>query len=87
MEDDSIISNELSLLAINITREVINMLDSFLPFLNKYENRKAHSMIFLMLDPKFKSPHKMSSFVGRSKVLLLLKNMIKILVSYVGEMP
>ncbi len=32
MEDDSIISDELSLLASNIRREVINVLDSFLPF-------------------------------------------------------
>jgi hypothetical protein len=30
MENDSIISDELSLLAFNITREVINVLDSFL---------------------------------------------------------
>jgi hypothetical protein len=44
-EDDSIIFNELSFLAFNIRREVINVLDSFLSFLKKYENRKAHNMI------------------------------------------
>jgi hypothetical protein len=55
MEDDSIISNELSLLAFNIRRVVISVLDSFLSFLKKYENMKAHNMISLMLDPKFKS--------------------------------
>jgi len=53
MEDDSIISNELSLLAFNIRREVINVLDSFLSILKKYENKKAHNMISLMLDPRF----------------------------------
>jgi hypothetical protein len=48
MEDDSIISNELFLLAFNIRREVINVLDLFLSFLKKYENKKAHNMISLM---------------------------------------
>jgi hypothetical protein len=65
MEDDSIISNELSLLAFNIRREVINVLDYFLSFLKKYENMKTHNMIFLMLDPRFKSHRIVSSFVGR----------------------
>jgi hypothetical protein len=37
MEDDSIIFDELSLLAFNIKREVINVLDSFFSFLKKYE--------------------------------------------------
>jgi hypothetical protein len=46
MEDDSIISNELSLLASNIRREAINVLDSFLSFLKKYENMKAHNDLF-----------------------------------------
>jgi hypothetical protein len=36
VEDDSIISSELSLLASNIKREVINVLESFLSFLKKY---------------------------------------------------
>jgi hypothetical protein len=39
MEDDSIISNELSLLASNVKREVINVLNSFLSFLKKYEQK------------------------------------------------
>ncbi len=52
MEDDSIISNELFLLAFNIRREVINVLDSFFSFLEKYENKKTRNMIFLMLNPK-----------------------------------
>jgi hypothetical protein len=55
IEDDSIIYNELSLLAFNIRREVTNVLDSFLSFLKKYENKKAHNMISLMLDLRFKS--------------------------------
>jgi hypothetical protein len=46
MEDDSIIFYKLSLLASNIRTEVITVLDSFLSFLKKYENKKAHNMIF-----------------------------------------
>jgi hypothetical protein len=41
MEDDSIIFVELSLLASNIRREVINVLDFFLSFLKKYEKKKS----------------------------------------------
>jgi hypothetical protein len=46
MEDDSIIFYELYLLAFDIRREVINVLDSFLSFLKKYKNKKAHNIIF-----------------------------------------
>jgi len=73
MEDDSIILNELSLLAFNIRREVINVLDSFLSFLKKYENRKAHNMISLMLNPRFKNLHIVSLFVGREQGVVLVE--------------
>jgi hypothetical protein len=73
MEDDSIIFNELSLLAFNIRREVINVLDSFISFLKKYENRKTHNMIFLMLNPRLKSLHIISSFVGREQGVALVE--------------
>jgi hypothetical protein len=73
MEDDSIISNELSVLAFNITREVINVLDFFLSFSNKYENRKTHNIIFLMLDVRFKNHHIISSFVGREQGIALVE--------------
>jgi hypothetical protein len=55
MKDDSIIVDELALLVSNIRKEVCAMLDSFLSFLMKYENKKTHNMISLMLDPGFKS--------------------------------
>jgi hypothetical protein len=73
MEDDFIISNELSLLAFNIRREVINALDSFLSFLKNYENTKAYNMISLMLDPRFKSLCIVSSFVGREQGVALIE--------------
>jgi len=73
MEDDSIISNELSLLASNIKKEVINMLDFFLSFLKKYENKKAHNMIFLILNLRFKSLYIVSSFVGKKQGVSLVE--------------
>jgi hypothetical protein len=48
MDDDSIVINELSLLACNIGREVINMLDYLFIFKRKYDNRKAHNMVSLI---------------------------------------
>jgi hypothetical protein len=73
MEDDSIIYDELFLLASNIRKEVINVLGSFLSFLNKYEYKKVHNMIFLMLDPRFKSLRIVSSFVGREQGVVLVE--------------
>jgi hypothetical protein len=73
IEDDSIIFDDLSLLASNIRRKVINVLDSFLSFLKKYENKKAKNMISLMLDPRFKSFRIISSFVGKEQGVALVK--------------
>ncbi len=36
----------------------------FLSFQRKYEERKAHNMLLLTLDPQFESFHLVSSFVG-----------------------
>jgi hypothetical protein len=55
MDDDLVVVDELALLVFNIRKEVCGVLDSFLSFLKKYESRKAHNMVFLMLYPKFKS--------------------------------
>jgi hypothetical protein len=50
MGDDSIVIDELSLLASNIRSNVINILDFFLSFSRIYDSIKAHNMIYLMLD-------------------------------------
>jgi hypothetical protein len=73
MEDDSIIFDELFLLAFKIKREVINVLDYFCSFLKKYENMKVHNMISLMLNPRFKSHRIISSFVGREQGVALIE--------------
>jgi hypothetical protein len=70
---NSIVSDELFLLAFNIRREVINMLDSFLSFLKVYDKRKTHNMISLMLDPKYKGLHIVPSFAGSEQGVALLE--------------
>jgi len=73
MDDDSIVSDELSLLFFNIKREVINVLESFLSCLKVYDKRKTHIMISLMLDPKYESLHIIPSFVGSEQGVALLE--------------
>jgi hypothetical protein len=64
MKEDENVVYEFSCLASNITKEVIQVLDFFLSFLNKYEERKVHNMLPLMLDPRFKTNHLVSSLIG-----------------------
>jgi hypothetical protein len=49
------------------------MLDYFLSFLRVYDKRKSHNMISLMLDPRYKSLHIISSFVGREQGVVLVE--------------
>jgi hypothetical protein len=67
IDDDYRITFELSLFASNIKRKVCGVLDYFLSFLRKIEERKAHNMLSLMLDPKFKNFCVVSSFVGQKE--------------------
>ncbi len=55
---------ELIKLTINIKRQVILVLDPFLCFLQKFEPKKTHNMLCLMLDPRYKNLHLISSFIG-----------------------
>jgi hypothetical protein len=73
MDDDSIVSDELSLLASNIRKEVINVLACFLSFFKIYDKKKAHNMIFLMLNPWYKSHRVGSSFVGTEQGVVLVE--------------
>lgn len=76
INDDSRVVFELSLLASNMEKEVLRLLESFLFFLKKYDTKKIHNM-FLMLGPKFRSVWLISSYIVVKKVWLLLKNMIR----------
>jgi len=68
-----LLNDELSLLASNIKREVINVLDFFLSFLKAHDKRKIHNMISLMLDPMHKSLCIISSFIRREQGVTLVE--------------
>jgi hypothetical protein len=63
MEEDGHVY-ELSCLASNIKKEVVQVLDSFLFLLKKNEERKAYNMFSLILDPRFKTLCLVFSFIG-----------------------
>jgi hypothetical protein len=53
MQENGNVVYKLSCLTSNITKEVVQVLNFFLSVLRKYEERKAHNMLPLMLDPRF----------------------------------
>jgi hypothetical protein len=50
MEEGVVVAVESDLLASNIKGKVCNLLDAFLSFLKKFDERKVHDMLALMLD-------------------------------------
>jgi hypothetical protein len=52
-DDDSDLNIGLETFAMNI-KKVIKVIDSFLCFLTKYNERRAHNMLALMLNPRLK---------------------------------
>ncbi len=73
VDDDSIVVDELALMAFNIRKEVCGVLDSFLSILTKCKNKNTHNMISLMLDHKLKNLHIISSFVGHEQGVNLVE--------------
>jgi hypothetical protein len=53
MEEDFGVALELTSLASNIRKEVCGVSNSFLSFLKKFDERKTHNMLVLMLDSRF----------------------------------
>jgi hypothetical protein len=76
MEEEFTVVDELIFFASNIKKEVCVVLESFLSFLRKFEEKKTHNMSSLMLDLRFKSLYFGFHLLGGNKVLLLLKYMI-----------
>lgn len=61
-------------------------IDYFLFLLSKYDEKKGHNMLSLMLDLGFKSLKLIFSFIGHElKVAIIESMIIEILVSYVLE--
>jgi hypothetical protein len=48
-------------------KEEVEVLDSFLSFLNKYEGKKSHNNLCLMLDHRFKTLHLVSSLISHEQ--------------------
>jgi hypothetical protein len=57
MEKDPDVARGLICLASNIKKEVCGVHDSFFSFLKKFDEKKTHNMLALMLNPRFKSFH------------------------------
>jgi len=54
MEEDFNVAFELICLASNIRKEVCGVINSFLSFSKKFDERKIHYMLALMLDTRLK---------------------------------
>jgi hypothetical protein len=61
---DSSLDIELGTFALNIKKEVCGVIDYFLSFFTKYDERKAHNMLSFILDSKFKSLKLIYSFIN-----------------------
>ncbi len=73
MEEDFGAALELICLASNIRKEVCGVLDNFLSFLKKFDEWKAHNMLVLMFNPKFKSFHLVFSFIGHDQGVTIVE--------------
>ncbi len=67
MEEDYDVTFELICLSLNIKKEVCGVLNNFLSFLKNFDETKAHNMLALMLNPRFKSLQLLSFFVGHDQ--------------------
>ncbi len=61
MDEDFGMVNKLTLLTSNIWKETYVVLDSFLLLFLKYEEKKTHNILSLMLNRKFKNLRLISS--------------------------
>jgi hypothetical protein len=67
------VARELICLASNIKKEVCGVLDSFLSFLKKFDERKTHNMLALMLDSRFKNLCLVSSFIDHDQGIVIVE--------------
>ncbi len=57
----------------NIKRKLLGLLDFFLFLLRKYEGKIIHIMFFLMLDPRFRNLHLLSSFFNHEQTKVIIE--------------
>jgi hypothetical protein len=82
MEEDFGVALELICLASNIKKEVSRILNSFFSFLKRFNERKTHIVLLLMLDPKLKSLGLMSSSIGHDQGIAILVEQYDIMSLY-----
>jgi hypothetical protein len=73
MEEDSNVAFELICLASNIRKEVCGVINSFLSFLKKFNERKIHYMFALMLDTRFLKNCLVFSFIGHDQGITIIE--------------
>ncbi len=73
MEEDLSATLELICLVSNIRKEACEVLNNFLSFLKKIDERKTHNMLALLLDLRFKDLHLMSSFIGSDQGITIVQ--------------
>jgi hypothetical protein len=64
---------QLICLVCNLRKEVSEVLHSFFSFFKKIDERKTHSMLVLMLDPRFKSLHLIFSFISYNQGITIIE--------------
>jgi hypothetical protein len=70
IEDDMAMVLELFMFAFNSKKKLCDVLDGFLSFLTKYEKKKTHNMLILMLNPRFESFKLVASLLVENKLFL-----------------
>ncbi len=73
MDDDLGISFKFANFALYIRLEVFWVLDSFLSFMRTYNEKKAHNMLALMFDLRFKSLRLVFSYVGKEQRVSIIE--------------
>jgi len=75
--DESSFNIELETFVKNIKKKVIVIIDYFLSFLIKYDERKTHNMLTLMWDLKFEILKLIYSLISHGHWVVIIKNIIK----------
>ncbi len=73
MEEDVVVV-EFDLLASNIKRKVYNVLEAFISFLKKFDERKTHNMLALILNMRYKNLKIIFTFVVKELKVTIVKD-------------
>jgi ABC-type sulfate transport system permease subunit len=74
MKDDMVVALELCMLFSIIRKQICDVLNGFLSFLTKCEEKKVYNMLFLMLDPRFKSLKLVFSLIGQKQGIFMVED-------------